>query len=73
MPAMGIRICNWCLKIVDNLRTGKSCLMGLCNSLHHCIDGSRISILMCIVGELAVGGSVAVAVGVSDMWRIANW
>ena len=39
-------------------------------SLHFIIDGSRsaaASCLLCVLGELAGGGSVAVAVAVSDM------
>ena len=36
-------------------------------SLQTMVDGSLQTILLCIVGELAGGGSVAVAVGVSDM------
>ena len=34
------------------------------------ICGSLQTILLCLVGELAKGGSVSVAVGVSDMWQV---
>ena len=33
---------------------------------------SSQTILLCIAGELAWGGSVAVAVGVSDTWQVAS-
>ena len=38
--------------------------------LQFCRFGSLQTILLCVVGELAGGGSVAVAVGASDMWQV---
>ena len=37
-----------------------------------CIFGLLPTSLVCMVGELAVGGSVALAVGVSDRWQVTG-
>ena len=61
---IGLRICNFVSEMVKNCRAEKKLILG---SLQLIIDGSRSSkisssILLCILGELAGGGSRAVAV-----------
>ena len=34
--------------------------------------GSLLTSLLCIMGELAWGGSVAVSVGISDRWQVTD-
>ena len=37
-----------------------------------CVFGSLQTSLLCIIGELAVGGPVAVAVGIRDRWQVSG-
>ena len=49
--------------------TGDRWLMTIFNDLAHWVFGSLWTSLLCIMGKLAGGWSVAVAVGVSDRWH----
>ena len=66
-PDNGLRLSNFSSKMVQNLPANKKIETKKTRSWW-----SLQIILLCMVGELAGGGTMTVAVGVSDMWQLTR-
>ena len=67
---IGLRICRFCSEMVNNRHVIFFCFWGLCNSLLMDLGQEPQQHPALHSEGLAVGGSVAVAVGISDMCQL---